>query len=203
MWGTTGSTYANGAANEFHTNDSAWHPCTTVSSGPDDFFFKTFVQSTPITSLTLPSGYDQHCLISYVCNDSSGKFKQYTQKNRNKVMGTGSDWRAFTSITGLVEAVDLNSFLPPVSCSVQFVSYTTIGTPTLDTPIGGVACTDMATVANTYSPGAVIANTRSNDTAITPQIATALHGTLIVEDRVVLTRMHNTNCRLYVTQVTF
>lgn len=204
MWGVTGNFYANGVANEFHTSTNEWHTCTTVSSGPDDFFFKTFVKNTPITAPTLPFGYDEHCLISYVYNDANGKLKQYTQKNHSMVMGTGPDWRAFTSITGLVEAVDLVAFLPPTRCSAQFVSYTTIGTPRLETPIGGVACTDMNTGVG-FSPGASMANTRGFDTANIGVgiVAAALHEMLIVEDSVVLTRMHNTDCRIYMTHVLF
>lgn len=203
LWGVTGNFYANGAANEFHTASNEWHPCTTVSSGPDDFFFKTFVKNTPITAVNMPTGYDERCLVSYVYNDANGKFRPYAQKNHSMVMGTGPDWRAYTSITGLVEAVDLGPFLPPVPCSAQFVSYTTIGTPRLVTPIGGVSCTDMS-AGTGFSPGASVANTRGADTANqSPTVGAAIHEMLVVEDRVVLTRMHNTDCRIYVTHAIF
>ena len=119
------------------------------------------------------------------------------------VMGMSSDWRAFTSITGLVEAVDLTTFLPPVPVSVQFFSYTTIGTPQIITTIGGVACTDAnAAIGSGFSPGCAVANSRSVDTA-SLAIATAMHDLIVVEDRVVLTRMSNVNCRLYTTLVSF
>lgn len=199
IWGLIADGYGSGRASEFRV---AWFTSVNLS-GAADLWFKTFVKEIAATAATMPAGYDQRCLISYVHNDANGRFKQYTQKNHNLVMGTGADWRAFTSITGLVESVDLTRFLPPVACSVQFVSYTTIGTPKLDTPIGGVACTDMNPGIG-FSPGAAVANTRGTDTTnVSPQVAAALHEMLIVEDSVVLTRMHNTDCRIYVTQVTF
>lgn len=202
-WGLTSGGYANGSAKEFR---GSWGSSFSLS-GIQDLWFKTFVQNTPITAVTMPSGYDQRCLISYVFNDSNGKFKQYVQKDHNMVMGMGGDWRAFTSTTGLVEAVDLCGFLPPVPCSVQFVSAVAAYSPNVEVTIGGVACTDMpptpaANATPIYTPGAMIANTRGFDIYITSYPA-AIHDMIVVEDRTVLTRMGNSNCRIYVTMVTF
>jgi len=201
-WGIIAGGYANGIAKEFR---GAWSTCQS-QTGNQDLWFKTFVQSTPATPTSMPSGYDERCLISYVYNGSDGKFRHYAQKNTTLVMGTSASWRCFTSITGLVEAVDLNGFIPPVTCAVQFYHYLPGGSPKYHTPIGGVACTDLPLGLETPGggvPGMVSANSRGADTITVANPTMTGFGTIIVEDQVILARMQNVNCRLYVTAVTF
>jgi hypothetical protein len=199
-WGTIAAGYASGSSKEFR---GAWGS-TLPTSGVQDLWFKTFVKSTPITSVTMPAGYDQRCLISYVYNDSNSKFKQYVQKNRSMVMSVSSDWKAFTSITGLIEAVNLGASVPPITCSVQFYHWLTNGSPRTHVPIGGVASTDMpiVEVAASGTAGSVSANSRGLDV---PVANPSLHpyGVLIVEEQVILARMQNTGCFLYTTSVLF
>lgn len=203
IWGLAANGYASGLASEFR--GSSWS--TSISLlGASDLWFKTFIRSTPITAVTMPSGYDQRCLISYVHNGSDGKFKQYTQKNRMMVMGTSLAWRAFTSVTGLIEAVDLGAFIPPVTCSVQFYHYLPGGSPKYHTPIGGVACTDLPLGIETPGggvPGMISANTRGADTLTPANPTLGPFGMIIVEDQVILARMQNVNCRLYTTALLF
>jgi hypothetical protein len=195
--------YASGIASEQEASTLTWATGSALG-GASDFWFKTFIRSTPITAVTLPTGYDQRCLISYVYNDSNGKFKQYVQKNRTMVMGVSSDWRCFTSLTGLIEAVDLSGYVPPVTCSVQFYHWLTGGSPKTHVPIGGVASTDMPIIeiAGSGTPGSVTCNTRNQLTTVT-NITLGPYGMIVVEDQVVLTRMQNVNCRLYTTAVLF
>jgi hypothetical protein len=190
IWGVTAGGYASGSASEFRV---AWF--TSVSlGGPADLWFKTFIQTTPGTDATLPSGYDQKTIISYVYNDSSSNFKSYIQKDRMMSMGVSADWRAFTPLTGLVEAVDLIAFIPPLSSVVQFTIVQIGGQGTV--PVGRVASTDMT--GNTPSVGIVAANV-STGSGLSP----GPFGEISVEDQVILTRMKNVASRLYVSLVRF
>lgn len=200
IWGLTANGYASGSASEFRVS---WFNSAGLG-GASDLWFKTFVRSTPITLPTLPTGYDERCLISYVYNDSAGRFKQYTQKTHSMVMATSGDWRAFTTITGLIEAVDLGPFIPPVKhCSVQFVSYNTSGSQVRLVGVGGVGCTDISN-SNGFSQGASVANLRSGSFGdVGYGISTEPHDMIAVDDAVVLTRQSNVDSRLYVTLVIF
>ena len=195
IWGLASSGYANGSANEFRV---AWF--TSVSlGGAADLWFKTFVRSTPTTTPTLPPGYDQFALISYVYNNSSSDFKPYVQKNHTIALSYLEDWKAFTAVTGLVEAVNLNDTVPPVGCMVKFQIETAHGTPQKSFPIGGVACTDLPIVFG-QSGGQIAANTVYSPN---PGRSLGFYGNMIVEGGVVLARLQNTNSALYVSTIKF
>lgn len=204
LWGVTAGGYSNGVGTEFHVNTTDWHNSADVG-GPGDYWFKTFVQGTPATAVTMPSGYDQRCFISYVYNGADGKFKQYQQINRTMVMGTSPAWKCFTSNTGLIESVDLNAYVPPVPCAAQFYHYMQPGSARLRVPIGGIACTDLPSGVDVQGggvPGMLSANSRDSGlTLTTPTLAP--YGFLFVEEQTILTRMQNVNCFLYTTAVTF
>lgn len=199
LWGTAAGGYANGSAKELH--GSTWLNAVDLS-GLSDFWFKTFVQHLPATEVTLPSGYDERCLISYVFNGSNGKFKQYVQKNRTMVMGVSAAWRAFTSVTGLIESVDLRTTVPPIPCSVQFTSWSTSGSPGRHVPIGGVECTDLP-IAEGYSSGSLTSNTRGGTFESLSTVTSGIYPMLAIEQQTLLTRMQNVNCRLYTTSMLF
>jgi hypothetical protein len=197
IWGVSAGGYVNGRASEFRV---AWFTSSGLS-GAGDIYFKTFVRNTPITDVTMPTGYGQRCLISYVYNDAFSNFKQYIQKNRKMIMGIWADWRAFTAVTGLIEAADLASFIPPVSCSVQFFLWTAHGSPPIASPIGGVACTDMPIVM-APTTGAMSCNVRAQG-AVSKGVSIGPYGYIVVESQTILARMQNVDSRLYVNSVIF
>jgi hypothetical protein len=94
------------------------------ASGPQDLWFKTFIENND-TALALPAGYNQKCLLSYVCNNSSSNFKEYSQQGRTMVMGFDADWKAWDS-AGVNEmvTVELGTVVPPIACSVQYLCWT-------------------------------------------------------------------------------
>lgn len=202
IWGLSANNYASGRANEFRIPTSTWRRCPD-GGGPADLWFKTFVKSTPISLPVLPAIYDQWAHISYVYNSSVGNFKPYVQKNRRMGMGISSDWRAFTAVTGLIEAVDLGAYIPPVVCSAQFHLWTAHASPNTHSPIGGVACTDMPIALGTAA-GSMTANVKGLATAgQSTGVSTGPYGFIVVEDQVILARMQNANSRLYSTCVEF
>jgi hypothetical protein len=200
IWGIAAGGYTNGRANEFRIPTSTWRRCTD-SGGPADLWFKTFVKGTPATEVVLPVNYDQWCHISYVYNNSAGHFKPYVQKNRKIVASVSSDWRAFTAVTGLIEAVDLGTFVPPVPCAVQFYLWTAHASPNVPSPIGGVSSTDMLITGGT-SVGSVTANVKG-PSVTTRGVSVGPYNYMVVEDQVILARMQNVDSRLYSVAVSF
>jgi hypothetical protein len=93
---------------------------TGVGAGPQDLWF-TLRMVENDTSLVLPSGYDQYCLISYCCNNNSSDLKEYQQHNRTLTMGYDPDWLTFTSASIGIQPLDLALGIPPISCSLQLV----------------------------------------------------------------------------------
>lgn len=197
IWGILAGGYADGRANEFRIAFSDWKRCTD-SGGPADLWFKTFVQQTPTTAVTMPAGYDQRCLVSYVYNDSASNFKGYFQLNHTMTMGVSAPWRAFDPVTALLETVDLEPFVPPVTAVVQFTAAQIGRGNTIY--IGGVSSTDLPT-GNGTSDGAMSANLVIS--SLTPGLSPGAFGEIVVENQLILTRLKNTNCRLYISLIRF
>jgi len=199
VWGVLAGAYANGSATEFHLNTSSWNNSVDVGGGPADLWFKVFIQETPKTAVVMPTGYDQRSLISYVYNDSDSNFKGYAQLNHSMVMGVSTPWRLPIPITGLLETLDLEPFVPPVPSVVQFICHQ-IGIDNRTIYIGGAHSTDLP-LGNGSSgvSGSISGN-------LVPRLLTAGVGGLgeiIVENQLLLTRMKNVESRLYVSIVNF
>lgn len=116
-----------------------------VGTGPQDLFFRVNMEENN-TALALPSGYNQYCLISYVCNNSSSNFKEYHQRNRTMTMGFDPDWLAYSSPaspTGL-QPMSIANTAPPIPCTLQFYAgaYGALGG---NFPLGGRYSFDMST----------------------------------------------------------
>jgi len=184
-WGMIAGGYADGIAKEFR---GGWVTCLAFT-GNQDLWFKTFIESTPVTAVTMPTGYDQKCLISYVYNNHINNFKQYQQLNRTIVLGYSVDWKAFTPVTGLVEAIDLRSIVPPPGATIQF-HLKQAGTTLFAVPIGGIESTDMPTGEGT-ADGIISANLRPQVFNF-PGATVGATAEIAVENQVLLTRMQNT-----------
>ena len=125
---TLGSGY--GDARCFNVVTGTWKLlANTISfSGPQDLWFKTFIETSD-TALALPTGYDQYILLSYVRNNASSNFKEYHQLNQTMVMGFESDWLAWDSgAANALVPVDLSDSVPPVACAVDFTANVNSGT---------------------------------------------------------------------------
>lgn len=98
-------------------------PNTGGGGGPQDLQFKVFIEDNN-TALSLPSGYNQKALLSYVHNNGSSNFKEYIQQNRTMIMGFDADWLAWSSAaSSILVTVNLGNNVPPISCSVQFLCW--------------------------------------------------------------------------------
>lgn len=111
---TTAATYANGAK-------AAYDGTTWTTDTDDDMTFKAYITRNDI-SVTMPSGYDQRCLIGYVCNDASGNFKPFTQYEREIAHSASTtSWRFGAAQSSSVPLFfDLLLFLPFKPCVAYF-----------------------------------------------------------------------------------
>jgi hypothetical protein len=105
------------------------------SAGPQDLWFKLRMEEIN-NALSLPSGYDQFCLISYCCNNGSSNLKEYQQHNRTLTMGYDPDWLTYTSSVAGIQPLDLSSGAPPIACSLQLVVRDTYTGFSGQVPIG-------------------------------------------------------------------
>jgi len=188
-WGLTAGGYASGTARELR---GGWASCLS-QTGIQDLWFKTFIQSTPITAITMPSGYDQVCLVSFVYNDSSSNFKPYFQLNNTMTLGFSPEWKTFTPVTGLVEVMDLRAFCPPTPVSMMFVLKQAggAGSSICTVPIGGLASTDMPLIEGPTA-GIVACNTRT-DAVTNFGASIGNFGEIIITNQAALIRAQNTN----------
>lgn len=93
---------------------------TGVGFGPSDLYFKVNMEENN-TSLVLPSGYNQRCLISYVATNGSNNFKEYHQHNRTLSMGFELDWKTYAE--GTVQGIQILDLaaLPPTPVTMRLL----------------------------------------------------------------------------------
>jgi hypothetical protein len=120
--GGNAAPYGFGDCRMYNVVTDRWSVSSNIG-GPSDLWFKLYTNNND-TSLALPSGYNQRCLISYVNNNGSSNFKEYHQMGRTIYGGYDDDWRVHTldsSTDFTLIASDVSSGVPPVPCAVQFL----------------------------------------------------------------------------------
>lgn len=121
LWrGVVAGGYANGASKEY--NGASW----SASSGANglDRLFRLYVTQNG-TALSLPSGYDQYCLVSHVYNNSSSDFVKMQALDRRVWR---EDVTVFSGFTATVPTLtDLSAYLPPVPVEAFFYSSGSAG----------------------------------------------------------------------------
>ena len=86
------------------------------------FIYKTYVEANS-TAVTMPTGYDQKCLISYAATDANSYIKEYHQKDRTITVYPSVQWSNFILQIANPEVVDfsITATIPPVPCVVSFL----------------------------------------------------------------------------------
>jgi len=166
--------------------------------GPADLFFKIYCDQYG-DGITLPSGYTQKALISYAVTNAQSRFKSYKQVDKTIIIGTDSDWWAWTSNTSPQGEVyvDLSYVVPPIKCTAQFLAVQRISA------FGGSgtytsAITSVTNFTNpSFTPRGVIHN-QSRNGQIYPMTPIELGDT----QRIVAYQA-DTSTDLYVTSITF
>jgi len=202
-------TYTSGESKNFSANTNSWEVSNSGAGynspvGPGDLYIKTYVEAND-TPLSLPTGYDQRCLISYTCTDQFSQLKIYTQQQRRMVMPLLNEWRETSFGRGertgdrYQIAVHLHQVVPPVVCIVQF---STTGWSVIALPggIGQVSCTDVG--GNGPSLGPLVHETEgvSYASAGVPGITTFVP--VLVETQSVIVHL-GVAANVYVTSVDF
>ena len=129
-------------------NNVSW---ADLRPGVGTFIYKTYVEANS-TAVTMPTGYDQKCLISYAATDANSRFKEYHQKDRTITAYPTGQWANYTLQIANPEVIDFAQYatIPPVPCIVSFIavgsSLNTYGIGrlyALDTPSVAVIATDI------------------------------------------------------------
>lgn len=127
-WGYGIDDYPSGNARGFIGNTGSW----STTGGVSDYHFKVIVNANA-TSVVLPTGYTQKCLIGYTRTDKNGAFKPFTQRNRKVTTSpyhhpwlfmhnageSGIQSLAFTTM----EVATLEQVVPPVRCIAHVGPY--------------------------------------------------------------------------------
>lgn len=105
---------------------AAWVQLTSIGT----FIYKTYIEANSV-AVTMPAGYDQRCLISYVSTDVNTKLKEFHQRDRSITTYYSSQWAG--PLGGIwqiqnPEVADLLLTVPPVPCLVSFL-HTGGGSP--------------------------------------------------------------------------
>jgi len=197
--GITANTYGSGYAVEYYVNTSSWRLPPSVG-GPDDLWFKVFIENISATDLVLPGGYDKYCLLGYVRRDAEGNLQYFLQKDRHIITSIASEWRAGSTETGRIEAVDMSRCIPPRD-GVAKIEVRHVDSSCLHLPIGGFDCTDMPitfvptkgyTTANTHGIGSVPGG-----------YGVRLYAPIVLEHQVLLIRSNVAGSNVYITDFQF
>ena len=119
---STSPAYAGGSIANY--NGTTWSADATV-----DTLFRAYVTQND-TAVTMPSGYDQRCLVGYVYNNSSSNFRKFRQQDRFVYPADIVETLIVSAGTATVATlVDASAFYPPVPVTATgfLVNISTVG----------------------------------------------------------------------------
>lgn len=170
-------------------------PGQTIGLGT--FFYRTQMEANNVT-VTMPTGYDQMCLLGYLFTDNVARLKDTTQIGRTIYTSVSQQWGAMHSIyagaPGWADLIELNSFVPPVPCSVTGMSGGP-GSP-LQIAVGRFHALDLTTTFTEGFGGYIQAQGSGGTT-------TAPIGPIFVEHQAILVRVTTQNSKFYPIVITF
>jgi len=91
-------------------NGSAW---VNLTPGVGTFIYKAYIEANNIP-VTMPTGYDQKCLLGYFATDQNSGIREFFQKDRTVACPYSAQWLGFTTLGTAVEVGDFRTALPPV-----------------------------------------------------------------------------------------
>lgn len=103
---------------------AAW---VNLTPGVGAFVYKAYIEANS-TAVTMPAGYDQKCLISYVATDNASKFREFRQQDRTIYGFFSAQWMGWMQVlTDRIEIADFRGVLPPVTVQAAFHIPTGLG----------------------------------------------------------------------------
>lgn len=166
-----------------------WQQLSSVGT----FIYKTYVESNS-AAVTLPAGYDQQCLISYVATDVNTKFKEYAQRDRTIIPQLTAQWANYTIAIATAEIVDLSQTVPPINCEVTFWA---LGTSLNTYGYGRFQALDLVSAPAELSFGGFGFGQISFSTTATPS------GVVWIEHQALLVKSGLANMKMYPASITF
>lgn len=158
-----GAPYSIGAAKFFNANTNGWAFSNSAAAvdgaqGPSNYYFRTFVEGNN-SSVVMPTGYDQKCLISYCSTTFRSTLREYHQRDYKMSMSFHYTWCYFyngglsasaAENPGANNAVAIaysnvihcGEFVPPVPCLLWVYKYSAL-TGTGAIGIGNLSCTEF------------------------------------------------------------
>ncbi len=159
--------------------------------GLGHFIFRTQMEANNI-SVTMPTGYDEKCLLGYVFTDNAARLKESTQINRTILNPVYSPWGYHhgSGQAAVPEILELIGFVPPVPCWVIGVDSTVSAYG-----LGRVHALDVAvTFADSVYPGITYAAASSGVTPAPP---------VFIEHQCILGKFQAVNTKFYPISITF
>lgn len=129
-------------------NGGSW---VNLTPGVGCFIYKVYIEANA-SSLTMPSGYDQNCLISYVATDEATRLREYRQQDRTIHTFMSKQWVGHQiTFNTIPDVADFRFTLPPVPVHASFLGFHTGGTAHY-LGFGLLNCVDIPgqTYAETY-----------------------------------------------------
>jgi hypothetical protein len=170
---------------------TAWVQLTSIGT----FIYKTYIEANSV-AVTMPAGYDQRCLVSYVATDVNSKLKEFHQRDRTIQTYFNYQWASTLALQiQNPEVVDLLTTVPPVPCLVSFLAYA--GGALQSIGYGRFHALDItAGLSETLLPGITFALTCSN-TTVAPSLP------IWIEQQAVLMRIATPSTKIYPCIITF
>lgn len=115
--------YTGGSAKEY--TGASWG----AASGVGDFYFLEYPE-TEGAAVTMPTGYDEKCLVGFVYNNASSNFETFIQHEKAvEYLGTSGTSNSLTSVTATVPLlVTLAEWLPPTAVRAHLMARSALAT---------------------------------------------------------------------------
>lgn len=180
--------YAVGAAKFFSANTNGWAMSNSAATidqdvsgvGPANLYFRTFVEANN-TPVVMPTGYDQHCLLSYCSTTYVSILREYHQREYRMTMPLHYTWcyhnesthapaadsvaNNAVALTQSSEPVHASPFVPPVPCLLWVYKYTALS-GTAMVSIGNYTATNYITQLPLETEGGIQATIASSQWGI-------------------------------------
>lgn len=212
--------YADGPAKFFNANTNGWALCNSAAaidgqsggSGPSNLYHRTFIEANN-SAVTMPTGYDQKCLLSYCSTTKRSTLREYHQRGYRMSMsfhytwnfinrgglqgGQGTDLSTANNTAAGIQAsepVHLGAFVPPVPCFLWIYHYSGLSGSAI-VGGGGLNCT--------YLPVQLFRELDGGYSVLNNAGSSGVFGPFLSEFSVMYTMSGGTFSNLYVAAIEF
>jgi len=191
--------YANGAAKFFNAATQGWALANSTATldlpgGPSNYYFRTFIEANN-TSVVMPTGYDQKCLVSYCSTTAVTSLRMYQQRDRTMSMPFHYTWGLAGAslgsvsggygannsvILGTTEVINCGEFVPPIPIVLLTVYLNSGLSLTSLQSFGQLECTDLSAQLAVDVVSGILQNVESTSTINTVGPIPVEHGAFMM-----------------------